>query len=577
MARLAWGPFTTIRSRLGAAVALALLPVLLIGVVQATIAFRKDAQEQRAGLALAALRSAATARAQLAGASVLLEALGPQSIGLDCANRLSRISRRLGGYENLIRFDRQGRVACAAAWVPADPARASSGWFARLDQGAPSVAVRAPQSLSRPEPALLAAERVAAPDGSFDGAMAAVISLRSLEPDLSDPSLPDGTAVALVDDRGRFLGLADRGAFPAAVAQSIRRPASPGGAIDYRLDLRGKRRVYSTAPLIDDVFVMLSAPSQGWFSWARLNLLSGVFLPLLAFLTALIAVLVVTERVVVRWLRYLQRIADIYAKGRFTVRPLQASRAPPEIRALAHALDVMADAISARDGQVAASLAEKDELMREIHHRVRNNLQVISSLLSMQQRALADPAARDAIFDTRQRINALALIYRALYQGADFKRVDIRQFLADLLAQLVVEQQEHGDVIETQLEADALIIDPDKLAPLALFAVEAITNAQKHALALRGGVLRVRFSVKGDDAELAIIDEGSGGAPQLAKAGVGRQLMSAFARQLRGRMEVVANSGGGVTTSLVFPTPKARGAGGAGVTRRRGRGNRAAA
>jgi two-component sensor histidine kinase len=146
-----------------------------------------------------------------------------------------------------------------------------------------------------------------------------------------------------------------------------------------------------------------------------------------------------------------------------------------------------------------------------------------------------------------------------------------------LLAQLVVEQQEHGEVIATELEADALIIDPDKLAPLALFAVEAITNAQKHALALRGGVLRVRFSVSGDDAELAIIDEGSGGAPELARAGVGRQLMSAFARQLRGRMEVVANNCGGVTASLVFPTPKARSPGGPGVTRRRGRGNRAAA
>jgi two-component sensor histidine kinase len=331
------------------------------------------------------------------------------------------------------------------------------------------------------------------------------------------------------------------------------------------------------APLIGDVSVVLSAPSQGWFSWARLNLLSGILLPLLAFLTALIAVLVITERVVVRWLHYLQRIADIYAKGRFTVRPLQAGRAPPEIRELAHSLDLMADAIVARDAQAAASLAEKDALMREIHHRVRNNLQVVASLLSMQQRALTDPVARDAIFDTRQRINALALIYRALYQGADLKRVDIRLFLADLIAQLVVEHQEHGEVIATELEADELIIDPDKLAPLALFAVEAITNAQKHALAKRGGLLRVRFTVTGDDAELAIVDEGSGATPELAKAGVGRQLMSAFARQLRGRMEVVANHSGGVTARLVFPTPKARGAGTAGAASGRVRRSRAAA
>jgi len=285
---------------------------------------------------------------------------------------------------------------------------------------------------------------------------------------------------------------------------------------------------------------------------------------------------VVTERVVVRWLHYLQRIASIYARGRFTVRPVQADRAPPEIRDLAHSLATMADAIETRDASLMDSLAQKDSLMREIHHRVRNNLQVISSLLSMQQRALVDPAAREAMFDTRQRINALALIYRALYQGADLKRVDIRQFLGDLIAQLIVEQQEHGELIATELEADELIIDPDKLAPLALFAVEAISNAQKHALSVRGGVLRVRFAVDGEEAELSIIDEGSGTAPELAGTGVGRALMMAFARQLRGRMELAANDHGGVTAKLIFPTPQARGTGST-RSQAKPKGNRAAA
>jgi two-component sensor histidine kinase len=180
------------------------------------------------------------------------------------------------------------------------------------------------------------------------------------------------------------------------------------------------------------------------------------------------------------------------------------------------------------------------------------------------------------MFDTRQRINALALIYRALYQGVDLKRVDIRQFLGDLVAQLIVEQQEHGELIATELEADELIIDPDKLAPLALFAVEAISNAQKHALSLRGGMLRVCFTVDGEEAELSIIDEGSGAAPELAGTGVGRALMMAFARQLRGRMELAANDHGGVTARLIFPTPQAKGTGSSRAPARP-KGNRAAA
>ena len=146
----------------------------------------------------------------------------------------------------------------------------------------------------------------------------------------------------------------------------------------------------------------------------------------------------VTERVVVRWIAYLQRIAALYARGRLSAcGPIQADQMPPEIRDLAETLEDMADAIVGRDASLRDSLAQKDALMREIHHRVKNNLQVISSLLNMQQRALTDPAARAAMSDTRQRITALALIYRALYQGPDLKRVDLRPFLEELTAQLV--------------------------------------------------------------------------------------------------------------------------------------------
>jgi len=262
--------------------------------------------------------------------------------------------------------------------------------------------------------------------------------------------------------------------------------------------------------------------------------------------------------VVVRWIAYLQRIAALYARGRLSVRPIQADQMPPEIRDLAETLEDMADAIVGRDASLRDSLAQKDALMREIHHRVKNNLQVISSLLNMQQRSLADPAARAAMSDTRQRITALALIYRALYQGPDLKRVDLRPFLEELTAQLVAGEMLHGPPVRTDLAVDALVIDPDRLAPLALFAVEAITNAQKHAFAERGGVLTVNFTVRGEEAELEICDDGQATDDALVSSGVGRTLMTAFARQLRGRAELVRNSNGGVTARLIFPNPGAQ-------------------
>jgi two-component sensor histidine kinase len=230
---------------------------------------------------------------------------------------------------------------------------------------------------------------------------------------------------------------------------------------------------------------------------------------------------------------------------------------PPEIRELAETLEEMADAIVARDASLRDSLAQKDALMREIHHRVKNNLQVISSLLNMQQRALADPAARAAMSDTRQRITALALIYRALYQGPDLKRVDLRPFLEELTAQLLASEISHGPAVRTEFSVDALVIDPDRLAPLALFAVEAITNAQKHAFRTHGGVLKVMFRVHGEETTLEISDDGQVAEDALTSSGVGRTLMTAFARQLRGRAELVRNDTGGVTARLLFPTPAA--------------------
>jgi two-component sensor histidine kinase len=553
--RLATGPLTTIRFRLGVGLALALFPVLLLGAAQAMIDFRKDAVAERTDLTLAAERSAATARARMVSAGVLLDTLAPQAVGLDCAQRLAEITRRLPSYDNLIRFDANGRVVCAANTTPYDPARRTRGWFAELAAGAQQVAVRAPPELASKGPAVFLAQRVKDSAGRFDGAQAAVIGLESLRPDPADRALPAHTEIALVDRDGRVLTRTEPAAVAAPPAGFAETARETGAVVYSGAGTSGQRRINTVAPLAGDVFVVLSAPAPGLFSWARLNPLSSLFLPLLAFFAALAAVWVVTERGVLRWLHYLQRIAALYAKGRLSVRPLQAEYAPAEIHDLALTLEEMAESIDARDGSLRASLDEKDALMREIHHRVKNNLQVISSLLSLQERALTDPTARGAMADTRRRIAALALIYRALYQGVDLKRVNLRLFLGDLMGQLVMEQQASGRVVRTELEADDLIIDPDKLAPFALFAVEAISNAQKHALAINGGLLRVNFIVGEEEAVLTIADEGAGAPPQLTGGGVGRTLMTAFARQLRGRMDLTPNNVGGVTARLTFPTP----------------------
>ncbi|MBU1385770.1 MAG: sensor histidine kinase [Alphaproteobacteria bacterium] len=554
-----------IRFRLGAALALALLPILALGAFQANAQFRLQDQQRRDDLQLAAERTAVSVRGRLDSTTVLLQALRPEALELFCEPRLTALVQRIEGLDGLARLTPTGQTACASQQLnAASPAwlveARSSAWFQRLRAGEDTVLARAPLRAGE-TPGLIVAIRLERPLGAFDGVMVAVIPLAALQPDLADRALPEGSQAALTDGDGQILTATDPEGFQLAdgggVEGWVDRARRDASAIFEADDARGRPRVYAGAALAGrDVYALLSAPAPSLLSWARLNPVGALLIPLLAWLIAFLAVMWVTERIVVRWLVYLERVAAIYARGRFSVRPVQAMNAPAEIRVLARTLDELAETITTRDAALHASLEEKDALMREIHHRVKNNLQIISSLLSMQQRALTDPQAKIAVGDTRQRISALALIYRTLYQSADLRYADARIFLTELVGQLVASEAVRGPLVTSSVEADSLVVDPDKLAPLALWLVEAVTNAQKHAFAGRGGALKVRFRVDGDTSVLEVEDDGPG-VSETFRTGVGRTLMGAFAKQLRGEVEMAPAPGGGAIARLTFATPEA--------------------
>ena len=554
-----------IRFRLGLAMAIALFPLLILGGFQAQGAFRAQDLERRSDLQLAAERTAASAKARLDSTSVLLQALRPEALEIFCEPRLTDLVERLEGLDGLVRLTPTGATACASDGLEASAPRwltevRASPWFERLRAGEGTVLARAPTAAGQP-PGLIVAIRLERPMGRFDGAMVAVIPLSSLQSDVDDPSLPDGSQAALTDADGRLLTASDVDAFTLTQGDTLTGwvdRARAGASAIFEADAAdGRHRVYAGAALAGrDVYALLSAPAPGLLSWARLNPVGALFMPLLAWAMAFVMVMLVSERIVIRWINYLERVASIYAKGRFSVRPVQAMNASAEIRVLARTLDELAESIVTRDAALTASIEEKDALMREIHHRVKNNLQIISSLLSMQQRALTDPASKAAVGDTRQRISALALIYRTLYQSDDLRYADARIFLTELVGQLVASESGRGLLVTSSVEADSLVVDPDKLAPLALWLVEAVTNAQKHAFVGRGGDLKVRFFVRGETSVLEVQDDGPG-VSETFRAGVGRTLMGAFAKQLKGSVELVPAEGGGTIARMTFATPEA--------------------
>lgn len=191
------------------------------------------------------------------------------------------------------------------------------------------------------------------------------------------------------------------------------------------------------------------------------------------------------------------------------------------------------------------SLGEKELLLREVHHRVKNNMQVISSLLAMQATG-GDPEVEKRLEESQNRIRSIALIHEQLYRSTELAKIDVRTYLETLTSQLLQSFGKAGSV-RLELEADALELDIDQSMACGLIVNELVTNALKYAYpADKGGVIRISLREHpGGERVLTVADDGPGlGASQNGgKATLGMSLVTTLARQLRGRVELEGQKG----------------------------------
>jgi two-component sensor histidine kinase len=207
--------------------------------------------------------------------------------------------------------------------------------------------------------------------------------------------------------------------------------------------------------------------------------------------------------------------------------------------------------------RLSASLREKDVLLREVHHRVKNNLQVVISLLRLQARRISDPDAIAAFTDTQNRIKAMALVHETLYQTTDLSRVSCHTYLQNLIKNLARTLPAGSTNIKLTVELDDDLINIDQAIPMGLVVNELIVNASEHAFPEhRKGRIEVSLGA-GDDHELvlAVSDDGVGLPPgiDMKRADIlGLRLVRSLAEnQLQGSIEIITE--GGTCFRITFP------------------------
>lgn len=565
----------SLRSKLVALAALALLPVLALAAWQARLE-EKSVVAQRAAalgfisdLAVARYGTLFEASRRLVTAACA-DASVEQSASTDPA---AATARRCGSYLSILLAAYPGQYSSAVVTDEQGIARCASDPKVVGMSFADREVFEKVRSTRRPAVGETIASRIAphaiipiavpiTRDGMFRGMCVVGITLRALAQAAAPAESSGGTAVAVVDPSGAAVGgdatAMRRLPVPARLVEALT-GASTGFAefgqdgyfYEFRVRPVGGNALFVvvSAPVSDDPLAFAGA-------WA------GFFLVALASIVVLLVIWFGADRWCVRPLRYIQDFADKVARGEnITLSPPRPWS--PEMASVGEGVTAMAAAIASRESALRANLEQRDHMLREIHHRVKNNLQMISSLLNLQAGEIRSPRIRRFFGDAQNRVLTLSILHRHLYERSSWSLVDFQQFISDLVRQISVGRMRDGQSAPRyHIRAPIMAVGPDTAIPIGLIVTEAVSIALTHDFSKAATPeIRIETSERGEEVQLVIEDNGVArdGNASIAnrKGGFALTLIRGLAMQLGGEVAIERKPEGGNRVIVVFPTPAA--------------------
>jgi two-component sensor histidine kinase len=381
----------------------------------------------------------------------------------------------------------------------------------------------------------------------FGGAVVGTLLLDRLAEWLR--AVPPGVTAWMIDEGGRLVPIAGApdSALPSQedLTAFLKRPSTTFAGTSQG----GQPYAWALGTVADGLKLLIGYDRSADMETARLLLMQRLAAIGLLCLTGLAAVAIGANIAVVRPVRQLARAVSRW-RGGGPFDPGTLTGLPQELRELSASFAEATRALAEREQQLRMALTQQELLMQEIHHRVKNNLQIIASLMNLQASRIRIPEAKAEFESARDRIRALATLHRHLYGHEELHTINMRSFLTELCGQVLQAMGETGDGrIRLTVDAPELQISSDQAVPMAMIVTEAVSNAARYAFPDgRSGSIQVRLDAEGGRACLVVADDGVGFPDGPADAddpqgGIGIQLIRGFARQLGASLTVQKEAG----------------------------------
>jgi two-component sensor histidine kinase len=556
----------SVRGRLMGLLAVAAIPLVTMAGIAAWQNYLSGVGQPRQMVLL--VRESAIARHEAAVQTVrqMLVAVAQSEATLDpgrCQGYLTRVLRlNHSWYTSLRVIGLDGRLLCSASGT--EPAQSQDATAAEeaLARAARTAGDLAVSDLTTGEGYVSAAFPITRDDEALGTVLA------GWRTDQFIGRVPGGNpaTVWLLDAAGRPL-VTDRSPAQALPALQTFDRLLAGSREDVRASSRaGQTYVYASGQLSDGWRVLVGVDETADLAAGRALLLARFIETAVLLLIGLVAVGVGVNAAVVEPIKLLTRAVGRWrGGGPFT--PGSLMGVPSEVAELSASFSQATSKLAEREAQLRGALSHQDLLMHEIHHRVKNNLQIVASLLNLQGSRIRQPEAQAEFQSARDRIRALATLHRHLYAHGELQTINMRSFLTELCGQLFQALGEtEGDRIKLDIEAPELRMTSDQAVPLALIVTEAVSNAVKYAFpGRRSGNISVSLTTAEEQVVLVIEDDGIGIAAGRAETGegvrdgIGIQLIRGFARQLGARLVVEEAAGTRYVVEIPFrPEESAR-------------------